>query len=222
MQRIKYPRTYHLPYSLSKTDDDKTLKDDSQFNGMEVVVTIKMDGENTTIYPDGYIHARSMDGNSYEWQNWLKSKVWDFCYQLPEGSRIMGENLYAKHSIGYKFNDISETFQVFGVGYTEEDEDSIYHVFGSWDEVENICEAFGLKHVPVIYRGKYNKEKIMEAFQKYCDEQKEKGQEVEGFVVRNVKAFYYGQFDKNVAKFVRANHVQTDKHWRETWVKNEF
>ena len=25
MERIKYPRTYHLPYSQSKTDDDKTL-----------------------------------------------------------------------------------------------------------------------------------------------------------------------------------------------------
>ena len=23
MERIKYPRTYHLPYSQSKTDDDK-------------------------------------------------------------------------------------------------------------------------------------------------------------------------------------------------------
>ena len=26
MERIKYPRTYHLPYSQSKTDDDKTYK----------------------------------------------------------------------------------------------------------------------------------------------------------------------------------------------------
>ena len=56
MERIKYPRTYHLPYSQSKTDD-KTLSNDDQFKGMEVVVTIKMDGENTTIYPDGYIHT---------------------------------------------------------------------------------------------------------------------------------------------------------------------
>ena len=23
-------------------------------------------------------------------------------------------------------------------------------------------------------------------------------------------------------KYVRANHVQTDKHWRETWTKNKF
>lgn len=35
MERIKYPRTYHLPYSQSKTDDDKTLPNDDQFKGME-------------------------------------------------------------------------------------------------------------------------------------------------------------------------------------------
>ena len=49
MERIKYPRTYHLPYSQSKTDDDKTLPNDDQFKGMEVVVTIKMDGEDYLI-----------------------------------------------------------------------------------------------------------------------------------------------------------------------------
>lgn len=222
MERIKYPRTYHLPYSQSKTDDDKTLPNDDQFKGMEVVVTIKMDGENTTIYPDGYIHARSLDGNSYEWQNWLKSKVWDFCYLLPDDARIIGENLYAKHSIGYKFDNIEDTFQVFAFAYKEEDEDYIYNVFSSWDGVVDICKAFGLKHVPVIYRGIYDKDKIMKAFEEKKKELAKQGQDIEGFVVRNVKSFYYKDFQKNVAKFVRANHVQTDKHWRETWTKNEF
>ena len=84
MERNKYPRTYHLPYSQSKTDDDKTLPNDDQFKGIEVVVTIKMDGENTTVYPDGYVHARSLDGTGYEWQNWLKSYVWNFCGALED------------------------------------------------------------------------------------------------------------------------------------------
>lgn len=61
--KVKYPRTYHLPYSPSKTDDDKTLSSDAHFADMEeVVVTIKMDGENCTVYNDGSIHARSLDG----------------------------------------------------------------------------------------------------------------------------------------------------------------
>lgn len=222
MERIKYPRTYHLPYSQSKTDDDKTLPNDDQFKEMEVVVTIKMDGENTTIYPDGYIHARSLDGTGYEWQNWLKAKVWNFCYLLPDDARIIGENLYAKHSIGYKFDNIEDTFQVFAFAYKEEDEDNVYNVFSSWDDVVDLCEAFGLKHVPVIYRGIYDKDKIMKAFEEKKEELAKQGQDIEGFVVKNVKSFYYKDFQKNVAKYVRANHVQTDKHWRETWTKNEF
>lgn len=219
MERIKYPRTYHLPYSQSKTDDDKTLPNDDQFKGMEVVVTIKMDGENTTIYPDGYIHARSLDGTHYEWQNWLKSKVWDFCQWLGERDRIMGENLYAKHSIGYKFDNIEDTFQVFGYATNYTDGIDTMH---SWNDIEKLCELFKLKHVEVIYKGIYDKDKIMKAFENKKKELAEHGQDIEGFVVRDVAAFPTSEFSKHVAKYVRANHVQTDKHWRETWSKNEF
>lgn len=214
MERIKYPRTYHLPYSQSKTDDDKTLKDDSQFEAMEVVVTIKMDGENTTVYPDGYIHARSLDGTGYEWQNWLKAKVWDFCYKLRPNERIIGENLYAKHSIGYKFSNIEDTFQVFCLA-----EDNWIR---GWDITKEVCNELGLKTVTEIYRGIYDKDKILKAFEKAKNELATQGQDIEGFVVRNAYSFKIDDFSKNVAKFVRANHVQTDKHWRETWSKNEF
>lgn len=44
--KTKYHRTFHLPYSLTVSADDKRLRNDSQFVGMEVVVTEKMDGEN--------------------------------------------------------------------------------------------------------------------------------------------------------------------------------
>lgn len=217
MERIKYPRTYHLPYSQSRTDDDKTLPDDSQFEGMDVVVTIKMDGENTTIYPDGYIHARSLDGNGYAWQNWLKANAYRFNF-INEDERIMGENLYAKHSIGYKFNDIEDTFQIFSIGWKNEDENEFY----DWNYVEWFCDTYGFKHVPVIYKGIYDKDKIIEAFENKKKELAEQGQDIEGFVVRNVNGFAYNDFQKNVAKFVRANHVQTDSNWKDTWVKNEF
>lgn len=171
MERIKYPRTYHLSYSQSKTDDDKTLKDDSQFEGMEVVVTIKMDGENTTIYPDGYIHARSLDGHGYEWQNWLKANVWNFCYKLEDNERIIGENLYAKHSIGYKFNNISDSFQVFCIASKDDNDNWIY----SWNSIKKTCELLGLKTVREIYRGIYDKDKIMKAFETVKNELAEMG-----------------------------------------------
>ena len=85
-QYIKYPRTFHLPYSLSKTDDDKTLESDEHFKQMEeVIVTIKMDGENTTIYPNGYIHARSLDGNGKPWQKEVKALSANWFWNIPEG-----------------------------------------------------------------------------------------------------------------------------------------
>lgn len=42
----KYPRTLHLPGSPGMTDDDKVIKSLAGFEGEEVVVTAKMDGEN--------------------------------------------------------------------------------------------------------------------------------------------------------------------------------
>ena len=58
--RVRYPRTYHLPWSPGATDDDRVLPDVRHFEGQEVVVTAKMDGEQTTMYTD-YLHARSID-----------------------------------------------------------------------------------------------------------------------------------------------------------------
>jgi hypothetical protein len=46
MKYIKYPRTYHVPWSEGATNDDKINKDMSSFYGKNVVITEKMDGEN--------------------------------------------------------------------------------------------------------------------------------------------------------------------------------
>lgn len=39
------------------------------------------------------------------------------------------------------------------------------------------------------------------------------GGEQEGYVVRNANEFPVEKFSSCVAKFVRAQHVQTDDHW---------
>jgi len=44
---IKYPRTYHLPWSPGVNSDDRIIQDLSGVKGKEVIVTLKMDGENT-------------------------------------------------------------------------------------------------------------------------------------------------------------------------------
>ena len=97
----KYPRSPHLPWSEGGTSDDAYLFDTDHFAGKEVVITEKMDGENTSMYRDG-IHARSIDGRHHPSRDWVKALHGKICLEIPEGWRLCGENLYARHSIAYE------------------------------------------------------------------------------------------------------------------------
>lgn len=108
--RFKYPRTFHLTYSPKKGEDDKVLDSDDYFLGREVVVTEKMDGENTTLYKD-YLHARSIDSEWDESKRWLDRLRILNLPGLPEGWRICGENLFYKHSI--KYRELETLFYVY-------------------------------------------------------------------------------------------------------------
>lgn len=189
----KYPKTPHLPWSSSKTDDDKTLHDCEHFIGMEVVVTLKMDGENTTIYPD-YYHARSIDSNNHPSRNWCKAWHATIKNDIPEGYRICGENVYATHAIHY--TDLQTYFYGFSVWDNE-------NFCLSWDETIAWFQMIGIVPVEVIYRGPWD-EKLIKKLDYGTNE---------GYVVRNADNFHYQDFTSNVAKNVRPKHVQTNKHW---------
>jgi len=202
LKYIKYPRTYHLPFSPGKTDDDKTLRDCSIFEGKQVVVTCKMDGECTTGYWDGYVHARSLDSESSESQSYIRNYLAGVLYDLPEGWRICGENLYAKHSIHYK--NLKHYFQVYSI-WNEKNECL------SWEDTILWADLLGLEVVKKLYNGLWDKIIVQGLFNSVLD-----GDEMEGYVVRSVNSFTYGDFRRNVAKFVRAEHVQTNQHWKKT------
>lgn len=197
MERVKYPRTYHLPYSKGYTSDDKVLTSDNQFHTMDAVVTEKMDGENTTIYKDFY-HARSLDSSHRDYHSWLLGYMKGFQYTIPEGYRICGEYLYARHSIAYMY--LPSYFMVFSIW---DDENNCL----SWDDTELFCKERNLITVPVLYRGIYKTDIIKQI----AEDVVRRGSE--GIVVRNSAAFTYDSFSENVAKYVREHHVQTDKHW---------
>ena len=108
---MKYPKTPHVPWSQG-TSDDKTLLDDNQFHNKDVIVTLKMDGENTSIYND-YIHARSLYSPTHPSQSWVKKLAGEVGYKLLDSERICGENLYARHTIPY--NDLESYFMVFSI-----------------------------------------------------------------------------------------------------------
>lgn len=197
MKRYKYPRTMHLPFSLGVTDDDKMLKSVEHFVGKEVVITLKMDGENSNLYKD-YYHARSMDSNHHESRNWLKKFHSEWCWKMDEGERICGENMFAKHSIEY--NDLTSYFYAFSHWYDEECSD--------WDLSLMRFQELGLDAVPTLYRGVWDENIVKSLWKPMYG-----NNEMEGFVVRTVEGFHINDFGKHVAKFVRAHHVQTDKHW---------
>jgi hypothetical protein len=195
---VKYPRTWHLPWSPGSTSDDRVLPDVSHFEGRRVIATEKMDGENTTMYND-YIHARSVDGRSHVSRDWVKNYHARFAHDIPDGWRVCGENLYAEHSIRY------DALASYLMGFSIWNDKNICL---SWDETKEWLQLLGIVPVTVFYDGLFNEEKI-----KWLYDDKKDWSQREGYVLRVADAFAYSEFDKSVAKYVRREHVRTTKHW---------
>jgi hypothetical protein len=197
---VKYPRTMHLPFSEGVTKDDRVLEDTSHFEGKRVIVSEKFDGENTSMYRD-YMHARSIDGLNHSSRNWLKNFHSKMSYNIPEGWRICGENLYARHTVGY--DNLKSFFYVF----------SIWNDINkclSWDDTVEWSSILDLDIVTVLYDGIWDKAKI---------ESLTKDDNREGFVVRIADGFSYGDFRKSIAKFVskmfrKKLDENSNIHWR--------
>lgn len=192
---VKYPRTYHLPWSPGMNEDDRMMENPDVFKGRRIIITEKMDGENTTMYRD-YIHARSVDGRSHPSRNRVKQFWSQICGDIPEGWRVCGENLYARHSIAY--DELPAYFMGFSIWNDR-------NVCLSWDETMEWFNLLGVVPVPVLYDGIYEKVP-MSAFPTRMDI-------CEGYVLRVADEIPYADFRKLVGKYVRANHVQTVKHW---------
>lgn len=196
-QYFKYSRTYHFPWSLGSTSDDKFIRDIGCFLGLNTVTTEKMDGENTSIYSDKF-HARSLDSKHHDSRNWVKGLWGQIKHEIPDGWRICGENMYAKHSLYYE--DLESYFLVFSI-WNEKNECL------SWNDTLDICDILGLATVPVINVGPFD-EGYLRNLANTMDISKK-----EGYVVRNAGTFHYDDFSKNVAKYVRPEHVTTSEHW---------
>lgn len=195
---VKYPRTYHLPWSPGLTADDRMVEDMSPWEGRRVVVTEKMDGENTTLYCD-YLHARSVDGRSHPSQAWVKQLHGNVGYQIPEGWRLCGENLYAEHSIGY--DALPSYFMGFSL-WNDRNECL------SWADTREWLELLDLTCVPVLYEGPYRRD-VFASIERNLDFSRS-----EGYVLRCADAFGYADFRHRVAKYVRRDHVTQSAHWR--------
>ncbi|PBC76944.1 putative kinase [Streptomyces sp. TLI_235] len=193
--RVHYPRTPHLPWSPGATADDVRSGGLAGLHGREVVVTEKLDGENTTLYRDG-LHARSLDSAHHPSRTWVKALQGRIGPAIPDGWRVCGENLFARHSLAYR--ELDSWFYGFSVW------DGTDHCLG-WGDTVRFLRRLGVPAPRVLWRGVFD-ERAVRALR--LDTER-----VEGYVVRTVEGFPREEFGLRVAKWVRPHHVQTDTHW---------
>ena len=194
--RYKYPRTSHLPWSKKTTSDDLQSTRVPFAPHEDIVITEKVDGENTTLYCDG-LHARSIDGRGHPSRNWVKALQGRIGHLIPPDLRICGENLYAQHSIAY--SQLESYFYVFSIWQEQ--------TCLSWDDTCEWTSLLDLHRVPELYRGPISGIDLKE-FHTSLDLHTQ-----EGYVIRPTRSFMRHEFEHVVFKWVRPHHVQTSKHW---------
>jgi len=212
---VKYPRTYHLPYSPGMNRDDRMMTDTNIFRGQKIMICEKLDGENTSCYTDR-ITARSLETSSHPSRNWVKNLWAQFSYNIPTGWRVCGENMFAKHAIHYSKangNALKTFFYMFSIWDDK-------NMCLSWDETVEWAELLGLTLVPVYYYGVYNIDVIADLNNKM----ETSPDIVEGYVIRLAREYHYSEFRDVCGKYVRKNHVQNNHgHWTtQKIIKNEL
>lgn len=211
----KYPKTLHVPFSKGITTGDRMCGEEwfNYLKNKTLVLTEKLDGSQSYICKDG-VFARSHAAtttNPWDVNLFEKGGVYDQVKNLlSEDEGIYGENLYAIHSIEY--DNLDDLFYMFAA----RNNDRWY----SWEEVVELSKILGIKHVPVLEIRRFNNISELESTVNTIMQNGSKyGKEIEGVVIRNADSFPIDDFQKNVVKYVRENHVQTDSHWRRNWTK---
>lgn len=196
-----YPRTPHLPESPGATSDDKHASKEAIAylqSGIDLVTTVKMDGGNLTLYSDAF-HGRSKDSGTHSWDTYAK-QIWSqISFDIPDGWRVSCESMYARRSVAY--TDLESPLYIIGI-WNER------NTLISWSETVEWAAILGLPTVPCIYEGNDFKSATSAWHENFTADNSE------GFVVRHAGEIPYELFKKNVAKYVRANHVQTSADWR--------
>lgn len=209
--KTKYPKTYHLDFSPGANSDDKIADNIENLIGKPIVITEKLDGENTGMTNDG-VYARShATFTTSPWSREVRLlhniKVEG---NLEEDTFLFGENMEGIHSIEY--DNLKSYFYIFGVRDK--------NIWIPWEQVEEYAYLLDIPTVPVLFKGVLNNEKeLMNLINRFMSEGSRLGGDIEGVVVRSAGLFHSDDFSENVQKFVRKNHVQTTEHWTRTWKK---
>ena len=214
----KYGRTYHFDFSLGTTSDDRInsnwSKDIQKFE--TAVHTEKMDGENTCLSPLGVFARSHAAPTVHSWADHLKIRHSMMVNDLKDNNlEIFGENLYAIHSIIYP--RLEAHFYVFGI--------RVHDMWLSWEETKWYASFFDMPVAPeLLIQPTSDTDLIKKTVLDLSKQESVFGSQQngtsplvdctrEGIVTRNINEDAVEAFAKNVFKFVRADHVQTDVHW---------
>ena len=198
--KVKYPRSYHLPFSPGATSDDKKWTNEQAIaytTGKDLVVTEKLDGSNVSLYSD-YYHNRSINTSYHPAFDWIKRYHSEIAINIPNGIRICGEYLYNTHSISY--DNLESYFYGFSVWEGNK--------CLSWEDTLEWFKLLDITPVPTVAENIGYHDKLITMIGEDVVNQGK-----EGIVVRNRDSFSIDKFSQNLAKYVRANHVTSSEHW---------
>lgn len=239
----KYPRTPHFPFSPGINSDDVVtskmldifIPSKNAASAIEIHISEKLDGGNCCL-KQGQVFART-HGKPATHESFSAVKAFYHTIIIPqlteeefEQLEFFGENMAAVHSIHYSQDPnfpLPSVFFLFAIRHKQKD------CWLSVDDVAEIAERLGIEQPPVLFRGVPKDDQFVE---KLIQEnmklpsilaakvmKAEKPCPVEGFVARNAASFSSKDFEKNVSKCVRANHIQCeDKVFKTQWTRANF
>jgi len=206
-QKVKYPSIPYLPFSPRKEDRDDIINLNTLLH-KPLVPSIKMDGSNACVTNDCVAARNVLDATHKSW-SYLKAVHPRFAHLIPDRIQLFGEWVYAKHSIHYQEN-LDGFLQLFDV-YDQRNQ-----LFADREEVSRYAKLIGAITPEVLVTDPLVFDNIWELEAKITRMAKDviaKGHE--GIVLRSIYPLHYGQFEDNIAKYVRKDHVQTNRHWRD-------
>lgn len=202
---VKYSKTFHVFPVTSKWNLDTTqLK---RLLSGEMIVEEKMDGSNTGIIRHNkgfHLQKRnSLVGQSEHEQfsffhNWANLQNYEKIMNLPVGTLLYGELLYAVHTIFY--DRLPDYFLVFDVKRNGE--------WLDYDERKAFCEQYQFRMVPLIARGNFTKDEL----QKLVPVKSAYGDEAEGIVIKRYAK--HGYFRGKIVKPGFMKQLEESDHWQ--------
>jgi RNA ligase len=213
MNSEKYPRTLHFPFSPGASNDDRIAPHFDTLLNLPIVITEKLDGENTCINTRGVFARSHVSPTQNPWASYLWEK-WNVLHNQLDNLELFGESLYAIHSIEY--TSLDEYYFLFAIRQEG--------TWLSWEKVKLYADILQLPTVPVLFEGIINSaselEKLIQELvgKPSCLSDEDLGvSPCEGVVARVAEDFDNADFSKSVLKWVRKNHIQTDEHWTRNW-----